>query len=411
MTQVTNSPGRRPIVTLPFPRTAKYGQAEQDAVLRLMETGRLSETGRGPATSALETAFATLVGVEHALAFNSGTAALHAALHAVGAHDSAGVLTSPLTWISAINATFHAGSFPIFSDLAAGTLALDPNAVAHSATTDSNSAVLVTHAYGIPAPMDRILSAADRIPVVEDCSHAHGAGYRSRPVGSWGTAGCFSLQDSKAVSGGEGGILTTSEPRVYERAMTLGHHPHRLTAELTEHPLLGLIETGASYKFRIHPLAAVIAHAQLANLGRHMSAAEGNLTILAQALHQHDAPIALPDLTDGCVRGWYGTPLTVTLPVPDPEALATACTAARIPLRPLYPDWLKSPLLQNFDYLTHFWPHLKHTPYTKPVPEKYPNYYWARRQTLVLKIPTIHVPDYMEQVASALACVLAATLR
>jgi dTDP-4-amino-4,6-dideoxygalactose transaminase len=94
--------------------------------------------------------------------------------------------------------------------------------------------------------------------------------YRGRPVGSWGAAGCFSLQESKAVSGGEGGILTTSNAVIYQRAMTLGHHPLRLADELTDPDLLPLTEAAASYKFRMPALAAVIALQQLRSLPEQM---------------------------------------------------------------------------------------------------------------------------------------------
>jgi len=400
----------RPLVTLPFPRTAKYGRAEQDVVQALMVTGRLSETGRGPATAALENAFSALVGVDHSLAFNSGTASLHAALHAVGVHPEAGVATSPLTWISAITAAFHAGSFPVFHDLAPDSLTIDPDSLANHRRSQEHSAVLVTHAYGIPADMDALLAATGSVPVVEDCSHAHGAAHRGRMVGSWGTAGCFSLQDSKSVSGGEGGILTTSDRTVYERAMTLGHHPHRFAGELHDTDLLGLADTGAAYKYRIHPLAAGIAHVQLGKLGHRMSMAGLNLTTLRQALADLQAPVAVAELDEGSVRGWYGTPLTVTVDVPDPQALAQACMAAGLPLRRLYPDWLQAPLLREPSLARRLWPHLELSPYKPPVPEEYPNYHRARNRTLVLKIPTVHAPDYMEQVAAALAHVLAENL-
>ncbi|MFE3198510.1 DegT/DnrJ/EryC1/StrS family aminotransferase [Embleya sp. NPDC059237] len=414
--RVTDAPALRtsgigkPTVTLPFPRTAKYGRAEQDVVQALMATGRLSETGRGPATTALENAFSALVGVDHSLAFNSGTASLHAALHAVGAHPQVGVATSPLTWISALTATFQAGSFPVFHDLAPDSLALDPESLANHSRERDHSAVLVTHAYGVPAEMDALLAAAGSVPVVEDCSHAHGAAYRGRMVGSWGAAGCFSLQDSKSASGGEGGVLTTSDRAVYERAMTLGHHPHRFAGELRGPDLLGLIDTGAAYKYRIHPLAAGIAQVQLGKLGHRMAMADLNLTALRRALADLRAPLAVTELDEGSVRGWYGTPLTVTVDVPDAQALADGCTAAGVPLRRLYPDWLRAPLLQDPALAGRFWPHLEHCAYKPPAPQEYPNYYRARNRTLVLKIPTVHAPDYMEQVATALAHVLAENL-
>lgn len=396
-------PSRTPVnVTLPFPRARRYGPTERAAALALLDAGRLSDTGRGPAIAALEDDFAALAGTQYALSFTSGTASLHGALHAVGAHPEAGVVISPLTWISAIMVTFHAGSFPVFADIEAGSVNLDPAA---AWTAGDCSAVLVTHAWGVPARMDALTAVTDS-PIVEDCSHAHGARYRGQPVGSWGTAGCFSLMERKAVSGGEGGVLTTNSRTIYERALTLGHHPHRLAAELTDPTLLPLATTGLGYKTRMPALAAAIAGAHLHGLAARMAASEANLTSLLEVLHAHAAPITTPPVADGSVRGWYGTPLIITQPVDDPAALLAACTAADLPVRRLYDDWPSSPLLQTPGLLHDRFPHLRHTLWTTPDPQALPNYLTARSQTLLLKIPDVPAADYMHEVGNVLAMVL-----
>ncbi|WP_329581957.1 DegT/DnrJ/EryC1/StrS family aminotransferase [Kitasatospora sp. NBC_01250] len=394
-------------VTLPFPRTPKYGPAEKTAVLKLLDSGQLSEINRGPATNALEAAFVRLTGTRHALSFNSGTASLHAAIHAVGANPQAGVAVSPMTWISAITAIFQAGSYPVFCDIEPDS----PNIAATSVAgvADACSAVLATHTWGIPARMDRLTEATD-LPTVEDCSHAHGAIYQGRSVGSWGAAGCFSLQESKAVSGGEGGILTTSDREVYERALTLGHHPARLATELTLPELRPLADTGAAYKYRMPALSAVIAREQLRSLPDRMLAAEHNLAVLRTALEEFDAPVAWPALGELSVRGWYGTPLTISVRVPDPRKLHEQCKAAGIPVRSLYEDWTQTPLLQRPDLAARYWPHVAESPYRPPTSESLPNYYKALRQMIVLKVPQIPAEDYMQQVAQTLAAVLARTV-
>jgi len=390
-----------PTVTLPFPRRAKYGAAERAAVLDLLDAGRLSDTGRGLAIAGLEDDFAATTDTRHALSFNSGTASLHAALHAVGAGPDAGIIMSPMTWISAILVAFHAGSFPIFADLEPSGINLDPAAVP---AAGHHGAVLVTHAFGIPAQMDAL--TGQPAPVVEDCSHAHGARYAGRPVGSWGAAGCFSLMERKAVSGGEGGILTTNDRGVYERAMTVGHHPHRLAAELTQPDLLALATTGLGYKTRMPTLAAVIARAQLAGLPARMAAAETNLARLTEVLDSNAAPVHTLPIADGSVRGWYGTPLIVTAPVADPDHLYAACQAASVPVRRLYDDWLSSPLLHNPALLPGLFAHLRHSAWTPPDPQSFPHYMHARRQTLLIKVPEVAAVDYMDQVGAALTAVL-----
>lgn len=390
-----------PAVMLPFPRRPRYGDAEITAVTTLMRSGSLSELARGPASAGLEDAFRDLTGTAHALSFNSGTASLHAALHAIqhaaGASPDAGVVMSPMTWLSAITAAFHAGSFPVFADLAPGSPNLDPAAVAVG-----SPAVLVTHAFGIPARMDEftLLPA----PVIEDCSHAHGALYHGRPVGSWGHAGCFSLQESKAVSGGEGGVLTTSDRAVYEAAMTVGHHPFRLAAELTDPRLLPLAPAAASYKYRIPALSAVIATEQLKTLPDRMSSSERNLGHLTHLLQAHDVPLRPLPLPEDSVRGWYGAPFTLPEPVTDPDSLTSACKQARLPVRALYTDWLSTPLLQEPALIERYWPPMRGR-WNPPDTRDFPNYQRFRAQTLLLKIPDVPAPGYIEQVAAALTII------
>jgi dTDP-4-amino-4,6-dideoxygalactose transaminase len=379
--------GGEPAVTDPFPRRPRYGDAECEAVISLLRSGRLSETGRGPAVTALENAFAAVARTRHALSFNSGTASLHAALHAVGARDDAGVAASPMTWISAIAAIFHTGSFPVFCDIERDSPNLSRGAVA--ALGSSISAVLVTHTWGIPAHVDAIAEASGA-PIVEDCSHTHGATYRGRPVGSWGAAGCFSLQESKAVSGGEGGILTTSDRLVYERALTVGHHPHRLATELTLPETLPFVDAGASWKYRMPAVSAAIVHEQLRSLPERRMASEVNFTLLREALS--GLPITWPRLDDDSVRGWYGMPLIFTEPVTNPAGLHQACRAEGIPLRALYDDWLTAPILQRRELIARFWPSARR--YQPPEPDAFPNYRRARRQMVILKVPDHPAPDY-----------------
>lgn len=397
------SPATNPSVTSEFPRRVRYGPAERDAVIALMDRGRLSETDRGPASAALEDAFAEFVGTRYALSFNSGTASLHAAIHAVGAGPERGVAVSPMTWISALTAIFHAGSYPVFCDVEPDSPNLSPAAATSAAA--SCSAVLVTHAWGIPARVDE-LTRNSSVPVVEDCSHAHGAMHAGQQVGSWGAAGCFSLQESKAVSGGEGGVLTTSDGAIYERALTLGHHPHRLGAELTDPDLAPFAAAGASYKFRIPALAAVIAREQLRGLSTRNANADANWQTFRDVVTRADLPILFPSIAPRSKRGWYGTPLLVTDTVRDPDALFTDCTTRGIPLRKPYPDWLATPLLTQRDLLVRFWPHVTSTDYRPPDPDSLPGYQRLRRQMLVVKIPDVPATAYMEQVGHALTAVL-----
>jgi dTDP-4-amino-4,6-dideoxygalactose transaminase len=122
--------------------------------------------------------------------------------------------------------------------------------------------------------MDKILSIAKEkgIILLEDCSHAHGATYNGKKVGTFGEAAVFSIQGQKTLTGGEGGVLLTDHEEIYYRSLLLGHHNKRCHQEIpTEHPLSKYSTTGMGLKFRIHPLAAAIANEQLDNLDKILS--------------------------------------------------------------------------------------------------------------------------------------------
>jgi dTDP-4-amino-4,6-dideoxygalactose transaminase len=298
-----------------------------------------------------------------------------------------------MTWISAITAIFQAGAHPVFCDIEPDT----PNLSAKTLTSNA-AAIMATHAWGMPALVDQL--AETGMPVVEDCSHAHGAIYRGRPVGSWGAAGCFSLQESKAVSAGEGGILTTSDRLVYERAMTVGHHPHRLTAELTLAETRPLKSAGASWKYRMPALNAVIGVEQLRRLPERAAASARNLAVLLDEINAADLPIRVPEPADDSVRGWYGVPLYFADEADSPRARHDALIAEGVPLRALYEDWTTSPVLADRTVAARFWPSARG--YQPPCPDSLPNYQQARRRLVVLKIPDTPAESYMLDVAVAL---------
>jgi hypothetical protein len=152
--------------------------------------------------------------------------------------------------------------------------------------------------------------------------------------------------------------------------------------------------------------AAVIAREQLRTLPDRMSRSEDNLTHLTGLIADSDLPIAPITVPSGSRRGWYGAPFTILRPVADPAALLAACRAAGIPVRPVYPDWLSTPLLRRPDLVHRYWPHLRGRRWAPAQAQEFPNYQRFRAQTLILKIPDVPAPAYLEQVAAALAAVL-----
>ncbi|MFW6164023.1 MAG: DegT/DnrJ/EryC1/StrS family aminotransferase [Planctomycetota bacterium] len=235
------------------------------AVSKALETEPLSALRDGT-PGAFEKRFAKYHHRRYALMTNSGTAALQLALAGCGLEPGDEVITTPYTWGGTIGAILHHNAVPVFADIDPETLCLDPEAI-RGRISKRTRAILPVHIFGMPADMATIVSIAREhgLKVVEDCSQAAGAQYRSKLVGRWGDVGAFSLQASKNLTAGEGGILITSDREIYDRALALGTHPVRIEDEVY-HSQYKRYADGLNFNFRPHPLAAAIAGAQLSKL-------------------------------------------------------------------------------------------------------------------------------------------------
>jgi dTDP-4-amino-4,6-dideoxygalactose transaminase len=213
-------PGFRRAEFLPFSRPS-IGDEEIAAVTETLRSGWLSA---GPRTEEFERDFRCFTGAPAALALNSCTAGLHAALLALGIGPGDEVVTTPMTFAATANVVEHTGARPVLADVEPDTLNLSPERVA-AALTPRTRAILPVHYAGHPADLDPLhaLAAAHGLAVVEDAAHALAARYRGRLVGSGDNPAAFSFYATKNVTTGEGGMLTGSAELV-ERARVIGFH-------------------------------------------------------------------------------------------------------------------------------------------------------------------------------------------
>lgn len=245
--------------------------AECDAVVAVLRSGQLAQ---GRVVRQFEERFAELVGVPHAVATSSGTTALHLALLAHGIGHGDEVITTPFSFIASANAALYVGATPVFADIDPETLNIDPDAV-EAKITPRTRAVIAVHLYGSPAALDRLLAICDRhdLVLIEDACQAHGATFRGRQVGAFGT-GCFSFYPTKNVTSGEGGMITTDSAEVAELARLLRAHgmPQRYY-----HELLG-------YNFRLTDIHAAIGLSQLDRLAEWTARRSENAATLTRLL-------------------------------------------------------------------------------------------------------------------------------
>lgn len=242
----------------PFIKVAspQIDDADVDSVVRALRSGRLTS---GPLTAEFERDFAAYVGTKHAVAVNSGTAALHAALAASGIEPGDEVIVPALTFFSTVTAVIHQHGVPVFADISPDTFSLDPDDL-ERALTPRTKAVLPVHYFGNAAEMDPILefAAAHGLKVIEDCAQSHGTTYKGKVTGSIGDFGAYSFFATKHMTTAEGGMVTTDSD---EAADFMRHFRSHGLEGRHDHTMLG-------YNYRLPEPNAALGITQLKKLDR-----------------------------------------------------------------------------------------------------------------------------------------------
>ena len=201
-------------------------EAEVQAVLEVMRKGPLTNAlGAGPKTLEFEKTFAEFAGAKHAVAVNTGTAALHAAVMAVGVKRDDEVIVPSFTFVATAEAVALAGGKPVFADIDPQTYTLSPAAV-EKAITKKTKAIMPVDLYGFSADMKPLREIADKhnLGLVSDDAQAHGTTYEGKPAGSFSDAACWSLYASKNMMTGEGGVVTTNSDQIDEKLRMIRTH-------------------------------------------------------------------------------------------------------------------------------------------------------------------------------------------
>lgn len=210
--------------------TAQFDELSDEITSAIESVARGGRYILGPNVKAFESEIADFTDCEYAVGVGSGTDALHLALRALGIGPGDEVITSPFTFIATTEAILMVGATPVFVDIDPRTFNIDTSQI-EAKITPKTKAILPVHIYGQPCDMDAIMSLAEKhsLRVVEDCAQAIGASWKGKAVGSFGDAGCFSFFPSKNLGCiGDGGMVTTSSPEVYERVEMLRRHGGRV---------------------------------------------------------------------------------------------------------------------------------------------------------------------------------------
>ena len=270
------------------------GAPEREAVLRVLERGVLSGPF-APEVRALESEWAAYLGSRHCVATNSGTAALHVALAAAGIGPGDEVIVPAFTFVATALAVLHQCAVPVFVDIEPRTLGMDPRLV-ERAITPSTRAVIPVHMHGTPCDIDAIgaLCRKHGLVLVEDAAQGHGSTHAGRKLGTFGALGCFSLQSSKSLAAGEGGLMVTDDEALWElanRARMFGEGVragdeagYRIDRALDGNRAYDSLAMG--WMYRTSELTAAVARAQLGKLDAWNAAAQRNAALLSRRLRE-----------------------------------------------------------------------------------------------------------------------------
>jgi perosamine synthetase len=331
--------GGRRARLVPFASPRPFTRAERRELMRAVRAQNTSFFDGG-AVARFESAAARRFGARHAIAVSSGTAALHAALAAVGVGPGDEVVVPALAYVSDAMVVRHLGATPRFVDADAATWNLDAAAV-EAAVTDRTRAILAVHLCGVPCDMERLGEIARRrgLHVVEDAAQAHGSRWSGRQAGTIGALGCFSFQSAKTLATGEGGVVLTDDDELARRA--------RLAMNLGEtrgggRPSLDAGCDGAASRYdydvlgwnhRLGALAAAVGVAQLARLDSIRAARARNAQRLRAGLAESGLVVqAVPDGADPC----WSSVFALLPDAAERDGLARALAAERIDVRRPY---------------------------------------------------------------------------
>jgi dTDP-4-amino-4,6-dideoxygalactose transaminase len=248
------------------------GDEEIEAVTEVLKSGMLAQ---GPKVDEFQKAFAEYSESKYAVATSSGTTALHAALKAAGVEKGDEVITTPFTFAATSNSVLYSDATPVYSDIDPKTFNLDPAKIEEK-ITDKTKAILPVHLYGQPADMCPILEIAEEhdLKVIEDAAQAHGSTYKGKKIGSIGDLGCFSFYPTKNMTTGEGGMVTTNDEELEEKAAMIRAHGE---SKRYEQSLLG-------YNYRMTDIAASIGLVQLKSIDKFNKIRNENAEYLNEAL-------------------------------------------------------------------------------------------------------------------------------
>ena len=306
--------GGKAIRTELFPAYNTIGQEEKDAVMKVLDTGNLSQfIGAyhtdflgGPTVKAFEGAWAEAFNIKHAVSVNSNTSGLFTAMGAIGIQPGDEVIVSPYSMSASAIAPLLYGGVPVFADIDPVTFCMSPESI-KKCITPRTKAILIVHIFGHPAEMDSIMALAKEhnLYVIEDCAQAPMGKYKGRNVGTIGDLGIFSLNYHKHIHTGEGGVIISNNDELIERCQMIRNHAENVVAPKGIKDLTNLI----GFNYRMTEIECAIGIQQLKKLPSLIEDRLKNVSYLNSKLGNINGLELQPFEENGSVHTYYLHPI------------------------------------------------------------------------------------------------------
>lgn len=301
---------------------------EQNEVLKVMKSQMLTLL-HGEFVKKFEEDFARYIGVKHAIAVNTGTAALHIAIAALDIGPGDEVIVPPFTFIASASSILHNNAIPIFADIDDKSYTLDPDSVREK-ITDKTKAIIPVHLAGIGADTSALIDIAEEheLSVIEDAAQSIGTECYNKKVGALGHLGCFSFYPSKNITTGEGGMITTDDDMLAEQCRLLRHHGE---PEWYVYNRLG-------YNYRMTEIQGAIGRVQLKKIDDFIKLRNSNAQYLSEATLDIPGikPPFIPEYCKPAFNYWIGRIDPDILGLTKPEFLKAFPRSKVLYPKPLY---------------------------------------------------------------------------
>jgi perosamine synthetase len=313
-------------------------EREIDAVVSVLRSPHLS---LGPKLVEFEEAFASYIGVPHAVALSSGTAGMHLGLLTLGVGEGYEVILPSFTFIAAANVVLYQRATPVFADVDPVTLNLTAESI-ERAITPRTRAIILVHTFGYPADLGAILELAERynLRVIEDACESIGAEYRGARVGGFGDLGVFSFYPNKPITTGEGGVLVTRDKEIARQVRALRNQGRLENDGWLEHSLLG-------YNYRIPDINCALGMVQLSRIDEILAKREEVARYYCDALQGYPE-VAPPPMTAANGRiSWFAFIVRLPGSAKRVEVMRTLANH-EIDSRPYFPPIHLQPLYSRY---------------------------------------------------------------